>query len=72
MNLEKRRKLECFNAKCKFAEQRCIVFFGKDCVKLGGTKIPCQRIPDQFRPPTQKPMGFKPYFLSSPLGEGEL
>ncbi|MHB1651635.1 MAG: hypothetical protein ACYCVD_04050 [Desulfitobacteriaceae bacterium] len=42
-NLEKQRKLECFQADCKYAEIYCLVYHGNGCAMLGGTKIPVQR-----------------------------
>lgn len=70
MNIEKRRRQQCFQSGCKYAENRCIVFHGKDCMKLGGKKIPVQRIPTEETLPNKRP-GFKPYFLS-PLEGVEL
>lgn len=72
MNIDRRRKFQCFQSKCKFYEQRCIVYYGYDCAKLGGNRIPIQRIPNEFREPTQEPTGFKPYFISPSGVEGEL
>lgn len=42
MNIEKQRKLECLDANCGFTKDRCLIYHGSNCVKLGGKRIPLQ------------------------------
>lgn len=73
MNLEKKRKQECFQAECKYAENRCLVFHGANCIRLDGNRIPVQRSMGEVRMPTQKLSAMKPYFLAGlPELEGDL
>ncbi|MDP4158181.1 MAG: hypothetical protein Q8911_00250 [Bacillota bacterium] len=64
MNVDKRRKAECFTFDCKYAETRCIVFHGNDCVKLGGNKIPVMRSLGNPKPKSEKPSLIKPKFVN--------
>ena len=51
MNVDRKRKNECIAADCRFAKDRCLVFYGKDCIRNGGTKIPVQSIATSQRIP---------------------
>lgn len=58
MNIDKKRRAECVKSNCKF-KNRCVVFYGNDCTKLGGSKIPVHRVVIEQKP---KPSLIKPHF----------
>lgn len=72
MNIDKERKAECLTAECHLDKSRCLVRYGRDCIKIGGTKIPIQTSTVNESFPLSEPAKtlFKPYFLS-PLLEVE-
>lgn len=65
MNKEKERKIECKNADCGFTKERCLIFHGKECVKLGGKRIPLQSATANESVPlkVEAQTTFKPYFI---------
>ena len=64
MNVDQRRKQECFQSNCKYAENRCLVYHGRNCIRLDGIRIPVQRSMGEVRVPIQKPSSMKPYFIT--------
>ena len=65
MNKDKQRKNECFNANCGFTKDRCLIYRGSECVKLGGKRISLQTAtPNQSVPlRVEAQTTFKPYFM---------
>ena len=70
MNKEKKRQQqrndECVRAKCPYVKGKCIVLLGKDCARLGGRRIPTQRLVNDFDPPIKEEPthGMRPYYSS--------
>jgi len=62
VNIEKLRKVQCFQSGCHYAETRCLSYRGNDCIKNGGSRIPLQQVGDREYP-TQSPVGMKPRFI---------
>lgn len=58
----KTKQSQCFQSGCKFAELRCLSYWGRDCAKLGGTKIPVHQKGDREYPSCD-PLKVKPYFM---------
>ena len=65
MKIDQRRKLECISADCGFTKERCLIFYGKSCIKLGGNRIPLQTSTPSESFPLSVPAQttFKPYFI---------
>ena len=73
VKIDQRRKQECLNGKCGLDKSRCLVSYGKSCIKLEGTKIPVQGMPTERRRFPEHTTSFKPYFLSGiPELEGDI
>lgn len=65
VNLERKRKIECQNANCGFTKERCLVHYGKECIRNGGSRIPVQSATPSESFPLSIPAQttFKPYFI---------
>lgn len=58
----KLRKSQCFQSLCKYAELKCLSYWGESCSRLGGNKIPLFQAWDREWPECD-PLRVKPYFL---------
>ena len=65
MNIDKQRKNECLDAECGFTKNRCLIFHGRECVKLGGKRIPLQSATAKDRKPLEieAQTTFKAYWI---------
>lgn len=64
MNIDKQRKQECLKAKCGLDKSRCIVKYGKNCIKNGGRKIPVRGVNyNQKMRIEAQASNIKPYFI---------
>ena len=66
MNIDLRRKQECLGAKCGLDKSRCLIKYGTQCIKNGGTKIPVQSssVSESFYLTVEAQTTFKPYFIT--------
>jgi hypothetical protein len=73
VNLERKRKTECLEANCGLTKNRCLRFYGKDCIKNGGSKIPVQSATadESFPLTVQAQTTFKAYFIRDEWAETE-
>lgn len=64
MNLERKRKMECLNSSCPYVKGKCIIYNGKECSRLGGKRIPTQRIVYESEDVVaQNSHAMRPYFI---------
>lgn len=52
--IKQQRISECLKANCPYARGKCIVLLGKNCSKLGGKRIPTQRLFNGFETIVEK------------------
>lgn len=65
MKIDIKRKRECIQAECGLDKERCLIKFGKLCIRNGGSKIPVQTATSNERMAlnVEAQTTFKPYYI---------